>query len=265
MLKHKEEKTKVDESSYINRYGIGASISKEERLSNSLLYSTNIQAIDNIIGGKIPSGSMIEIHGDEASGKTLLSLEFIKDAQSKDKRVAIFDYDSNLNTEFAKKIGVDMSRLEIVRIPTAEDSLKLLYMMIESNQYGVIVVDSLPAMLPKKEALADYEDIDIRTQSKIINKFLFKVKPILDKSDTVIVFTNQTRSLLHASGYRTVGGRTFKSFMDIRISLKEKAKLAYNKEIIGIRVDVNIIKNTIYKSFSSAPIDIIFDYGIVKK
>src|SRR4026208_1771818 len=67
--------------------------------------------LDAAIGvGGIPRGRITEIYGPESSGKTTLCLHVVANAQKMGGVAAFIDAEHALDTEYARKLGVDAER-----------------------------------------------------------------------------------------------------------------------------------------------------------
>src|SRR5690242_7035999 len=65
--------------------------------------------LDAAIGvGGIPKGRITEIYGPESSGKTTLSLHVVANAQRAGGVAAYIDAEHALDTEYSRKLGVDV-------------------------------------------------------------------------------------------------------------------------------------------------------------
>jgi len=82
--------------------------------------------LDAAIGvGGIPRGRVTEIYGPESSGKTTLCLHVVANAQKLGGVAAFIDAEHALDTEYAKKLGVDVENLLISQPDTGEQALEI--------------------------------------------------------------------------------------------------------------------------------------------
>jgi len=73
----------------------------------------------------IPRGRVTEIYGPESSGKTTLCLHVVANAQKLGGVAAFIDAEHALDTEYAKKLGVDVENLLISQPDTGEQALEI--------------------------------------------------------------------------------------------------------------------------------------------
>ena len=71
--------------------------------------STGSLSLDVALGGKgLPRGRIIEIYGNESSGKTTIALHAVANAQKEGGVAAYIDAEHALDPTWAKRIGVDL-------------------------------------------------------------------------------------------------------------------------------------------------------------
>src|SRR6267154_2249434 len=76
--------------------------------------STGAINLDAAIGvGGIPRGRVTEIYGPESSGKTTLCLHVVANAQRAGGVAAYIDAEHALDTDYARKLGVDVEAMLI--------------------------------------------------------------------------------------------------------------------------------------------------------
>ncbi|HEY3391101.1 MAG TPA: DNA recombination/repair protein RecA, partial [Lacipirellulaceae bacterium] len=114
--------------------------------------STGSLSLDIALGGQgIPRGRVIEVFGPESSGKTTLALHVVAEAQKAGGIAAFIDAEHALDPTWAKKLGVDLEMLLVSQPSYGEEAMHITEMLIKSNAVDVIVIDSVAALVPKKE------------------------------------------------------------------------------------------------------------------
>ena len=135
-------------------YGQGAVMKLgDSRISDSMeVISTGSLSLDAALGvGGVPKGRVIEIFGPESSGKTTLALHVIAEAQKNGGIAGFIDAEHALDPVYAKNIGVDIDNLYISQPDNGEQALEIADTMVRSGAVDVVVVDSVAALVPKKE------------------------------------------------------------------------------------------------------------------
>ena len=87
-------------------------------------------AISNRPHGGIPVGRITEITGMEASGKSLISAHLLANTQKKDGLAVYIDTENALNEEFARAIGIDVSKMLYIQLETVEDIFEVIESII---------------------------------------------------------------------------------------------------------------------------------------
>src|SRR5690606_34109493 len=83
----------------------------------------NLDAATGI--GGIPRGRITEIYGPESSGKTTLCLHLVANVQRAGGVAAYVDAEHALDTEYARKLGVDVDNLLVSQPDTGEQALEI--------------------------------------------------------------------------------------------------------------------------------------------
>lgn len=197
-------------------------------------------AIDSLIGGTpladgsglvcpgYPRGRIVEVYGAESSGKTTLALAAAVQAQKAHQGVLYLDYENAIHHGYAKSIGLNFSEdyLQMYAPNTFEEGLKMLYIAIRQGM-GLIVVDSVAAMVPKDELEKKLDEgAAIGILARAMSTNLPKITQWLKGSPTTLMFINQVRSTISKGGPgagagddNTAGGKAVKFYASLRLKL----------------------------------------------
>ena len=216
------------------------------------------------IGG-VPRGRIVEFLGPEMSGKTTLALHVIANAQKDGLVAAFIDAEHALSTELCKNLGVNLDDLLVSQPECGEEALDIAEMLVESNKVGVIVIDSVSALVPRAELAGEYGDAQMGLQARLMSQAMRKLTAIVAKSNTCIIFINQIRhkiGVTWGSNETTSGGNALKFYSSMRLDIRRIGALKKGNDVIGNRVKVNVKKNKLAPPFRQIETDLIFGQGI---
>ncbi|KAL7138423.1 hypothetical protein ABFS83_10G162600 [Erythranthe nasuta] len=233
--------------------------------------STGSLRLDQALGiGGLPKGRMVEIYGQEASGKTTLALHVIKEAQKLGGYCAYLDVENAMSPSLAESIGVNIDNLLISQPDSAENLLSVVDTLTKSGSISVIVVDSVAALVPQIEVdeLQCGSSSTSGQQSRIMTQALRKIHYSLCNSSTLIIFINQVRSNLKLvegsvrADEVTCGGNALKFYAAVRMRISRKKLIKTDDKATGLDISVQVVKNKLAPSMAKAELSLIFGKGI---
>ena len=210
--------------------------------------------------GGIPRGRIIELAGEEGSGKTTTALDLCASAialfeqeyndeleklqsnvnlNAKDKerleilqdkgpqKIIYADLENTLDAEWCDKLGLDLESPLIkfykAQGQSAEEIFEDLIKIMDTGEVGLVVIDSLGVMV---SAQAYDKSIEQKTYGGIsmpLTLFSKKANATCKKTGCTLIGINQVRDNMNSpyGGLSTTGGRAWKHNCSVRLMFKK--------------------------------------------
>lgn len=256
-----KERALADAMAKVERqFGKGSVFNMGNRTGEKIpVIPTGSLALDVALGvGGLPKGRIIEIYGPESSGKTTISLSCIAQAQKMGEKVLFVDAEHALDPTWAAKLGVNVDDLIVSQPDNGEQALEITDMFVASGAVGLIVVDSVAALVPRAEIEGEMGDSHVGLQARLMSQALRKLTSAAAKTGTTIIFINQLREkigVFFGNPETTTGGKALKFYASVRIDVRKGETIkgvGAGAAPVGHKMKVKTVKNKVAPPFKTA-------------
>jgi recombination protein RecA len=143
-----------------------------KRLTTGVGIKTEMQptpsaGLNRALGGGFPYGRQVLIWGSKSSAKSSLCLQMVAMAQKEGKLCAWVDAEMSYDEEWAKKLGVDTSKLIYSEARSINDMVDVGVALLQAG-VDIIVIDSISSLLPAVYFEKDSDELKALDQTKQI-------------------------------------------------------------------------------------------------
>lgn len=223
---------------------------------------TRFLAFNKVTGGGCPFGKIIELFGEESSGKSLMAYDFAYCCQYLGGMVLWVDAEQSFTNDWATKNGLDLDKIVVFRSTSIEaisDWVANMALYWRSqlihNEPILLVLDSVSALDTDINLNSEMlnASADMGNRAKAIYKYFRIRNEMLYSLGITQVYINQLRKNLKAGMFEnpdtTPGGKALAFYASIRIGLyggKQITKKVKGKERkIGRVTSIRTIKNKV--------------------
>lgn len=230
--------------------------------------TTGIYSIDKVLGGGLPRGRVIELYGNEASGKTSFALQVIVEAQKSGLKAAYIDIEHAFSMEYARSLGVNVEELYFSQPDSAEAAFDILSTLAQTGEFAIIVLDSVAALVPATELEGEIGSSQIGRLARFLSSALKQVLNTFAQHGTTLILINQLRTkigIAYGNPEYTTGGSALKYYASQRIALRRGTKIEDKEGAnIGYMTMIRIEKNKIAMPFQTTQVPFLNGRGFDK-
>lgn len=244
--------------------------SANHQMENKIPFSSPL--INYSTYGGIPRNRITEFFGEPGAGKSTSSIDICKNAcqifkqeysdkldkvrsrisdgdksamvelseleEIGPKRVFYLDLEHSFDKAWSTTLGIQPSEIEIMQPPdvVAEDILQMIQELIETGEMGLIVIDSIPSLVPRAEIDKKFGERTVASLAGLLTVFCRKIVPLLSRYNTTLLIINQVRdNLNNPYVVNTPGGQALKFYASLRINFR----LGHPVDFLGNELPLN--------------------------
>jgi len=187
---------------------------------------TGLHAVDDVMGGGVPVGRLIELAGKQSTGKSSLACQILASFQRQGKKCAYIDIERTFDSEYAQTLGVDLSTLLFPiedEVLCSEKVWDIIDKLIREEGTDLIILESVAQLIPKAELEGNYDQQHMALAGRINSQSLRKIVPMLSIKKCSLLCINQVRDNIgvfgHGSKTTNPGGNALRFAYSIQLEL----------------------------------------------
>lgn len=201
-------------------------------LSDKPKVETPLVALNDLLGGGLPLGSILEVFGPNASGKSSFMYETLGNFQKQYPNGVSFIIDTETSTDDARlrQLGVDPLRAPRMGAATLEDGFEqinlIMKKMVDNERYKgfpVFILWDTVASAPTRAQIKSGEMYagGMAERARILKTALMTIFPLIEKQNVILVLLNQVMAEIGGwrPGVTSAGGNALKHDIHMRLQI----------------------------------------------
>lgn len=258
MAKKKKIRGLLSEDKISKKYNSGRADIIGITPENTLRIPSRVLKLNYQLNGGIPYGKILELFGEESTGKSLLAKDFSYCTQALGGEVLWADAENSFNNFWAEQNGLDLNTIHLLPQTSAMevisdwamDTIYAVRARLTENQPILLVVDSIGAVRCKSEIGESQLDASAKfgNRAKAISDFLGNRNEIFARLGVSVILINQLRKKIGASKWedpdKTVGGDALKFYAHQRIGIRKGKQIKHKVKGHEFKVGQNVYIST---------------------
>jgi RecA/RadA recombinase len=203
--------------------------------------------------------------------------EILGSVQRRGGRGLFLDTEARADLEFMRMFGVDLTKVRYKAPDTVTEVFKMVREWMPKDADEVIhgvFLDSLAALSTNMEMTEEEGDKMGGRRAKEFSQEFRRTTRLIKSSGLLLVCSNQVRENMNAGSWGkkliSPGGKALEHYISLKLFFSSAQKIKKKKtvkgkevtRVVGVEANIEVEKSSIWMPFRSAPVIIIFDYGV---
>lgn len=207
-------------------------------------YRTGAVTFDQQLHGGLPAG-LIEISGEDSSGKTALALSVAREAGLTGLPCALVHMQGGPpDTDFLRSAGI--SNLAVSTPPYGEAAIEMAYTCL-SRGFRVVIIDSFSNVRPRCE-----DDLMVGDRSPGGNRLAHHgakmLREVAQRTDSVAILLSEVRANLNGFGLISAYESVLRGTADFRVRLRRIETHAEYGTVRDVTVRMSVLSSTTFSA-----------------
>lgn len=196
---------------------------------------------------------IVKLEEAVASGKkeAKASLQDLRDRGP--KKILYLDIEHTFDKNWAATLGITYKAIDIMQPPNvpAEEILQMVTELIESGEVGLIVLDSIPSLIPRAKLEKKLGERTVAALAGLMTDFTIEINQTLMRYDCTMIYINQLRkNMENPFADNTPGGEAIKFYSSLTLKFIIGSPLDFlgnelpqkTENPAGYKISVKVVK-----------------------
>lgn len=145
------------------------------------------------------------------------------------KKILYVDVEHTFDRKWAATLGLT-EVIEVMQTPNiaGEDVLNAISDVIETGEMGLVILDSVPSLIPRTELIKKIGDRTVAALAGMMTEFTRRINPILFRGKCALLLINQQRENMENQYVdRVPGGRAIRFYSSLELSFRRGTPLDF--------------------------------------